>query len=85
MNVPSFGNMIFSLRYLFMWTISKVFIEFTTILLLLYVLVFWLQNIRILYPQPGFEPTPPALEGKVLTTRLPWKILELKSFADVIS
>ena len=27
----------------------------------------------ILVPQPGMEPTPPTLEGKVLTTGLPGK------------
>ena len=29
----------------------------------------------ILAPQPGIEPAPPALEGKVLTTGLPRKSL----------
>ena len=29
----------------------------------------------ILAPQPGIEPTPPALEGKVLTTGPPGKSL----------
>ena len=34
----------------FMWIIFKVFIEFITILLLFYVLVFWPQGIRDLIP-----------------------------------
>ena len=51
-------------KIFFMWTIFKVFIEFVTILLWFYVLVFWLQVIRILAPHPGIEPTPPALEDK---------------------
>ena len=32
------------LRFFLMWTIFKVFIEFVTILLLFYVLVFWPQG-----------------------------------------
>ena len=55
-----------------MWTIFKVFIEFVTILLLFYVLVFWPQGMWDL-PGPGIEPTPPALEGEVLTTGPPGK------------
>ena len=50
----------------FIWTILKIFIEPIAILLLFYVLVFGLV------PQPG-EPTPPALEGEVLTTGPPGK------------
>ena len=59
-----------------MWTIVKDFIEFVTILLLFYVLVFWLWGrwVGILAPAwPGNEPRVPALEGKVLTTGLPGK------------
>ena len=44
----------------------KVFIEFVTIW-------FWFsggQACGILAPRPGVEPTPPALEGEVLTTGL---------------
>ena len=39
--------------------------------------VFWPFGCRrwILAPWPGIEPTPPALEGKVLTTRPPGKFL----------
>ena len=51
-----------------MWTIFKVLIEFATILLLFYVLVFWPGGMRNLSSQPGIKPTPPALEGEVLTT-----------------
>ena len=40
-----------------------VFIEFITILLLFYVLVFWPQACGIFAPRPGIEPTSPALEG----------------------
>ena len=43
----------------------KVFIEFVTILLLFYALFCWPQ---ILAPQPGIEPTHPALEREVLTS-----------------
>ena len=50
----------------------KVFMEFVTILLLFY--VSWgHQACRILAPWLGIEPTPPALEGKVLTTGPPGK------------
>ena len=31
----------------------------------------------MLAPRPGIEPTPPALEGEVLTTGPPWKYLLL--------
>ena len=55
------------------WTILKVFIEFVTMLLLFYVLVFWRQACGILAPQPGIKPAPPALEGEVLTTGPPGK------------
>ena len=55
------------------WTIFKVVIEFFTVLLLFYVLVFGHKACGILTPWPGIEPTPPALEGEVLTTGLPGK------------
>ena len=51
--------------FFLIWTLLKVFIEFVTILLLVYNLAFWVQAYRILAPQPGIEPTPPALEGEV--------------------
>ena len=40
--------------------------------------MFWFfghEACGILAPGPGIEPTPPALEGKVLTTGLPGKSL----------
>ena len=51
-----------------MWTILKVFIEFVTILTLLF--VFWLfgqEAYGILAPQPGIKLTPHVLEGEVPT------------------
>ena len=51
-----------------MGTILKVFIEFVTILPLLF--VFWLfrqEAYGILAPQPGIKPTPHVLEGEVPT------------------
>ena len=59
-----------------MWTIFKVFIEFVTISLTFYVLVFGLKAYEILIPQPGIQPAPPVLEGKALTTGSPGKALE---------
>ena len=56
-----------------MWTIFKVFIEFVTRLLLFYALVFWPRAMWDLNSLPGIEPSPPALEGKVLTTGPPGK------------
>ena len=61
----------------------KVFIEFVTILLLFYVLVF--QPGGMWDPQPGIEPTPPALEGKVLTTGPPGKSPPWFIFKRVLS
>ena len=60
-----------------MWTIFKVFIEFVTILLLG---VFFFFNVLIFFGcestmWDGIKPTPPALEGKVLTTGSPGKYL----------
>ena len=40
----------------------KVFIEFVTVLLLCYVLVFWPRGLA---PRPEIKPKPPALEGEV--------------------
>ena len=51
----------------------KAFIEFATILLLFYVLVFGRKACGILAPPPGIKPASPALEGEVLTTGLPGK------------
>ena len=67
-----------------MWTIFKVFIEFVTILLLFYFLVLWPQGVWDLRDhRPGIEPTPPALEGEVLTTVPPGK--PCRGFNDVHS
>ena len=63
-----------------MWTIFKVFIEFVTVLLLFYVLVFGREAYGILVPWPGIEPAPRALEGEVLTTGLPGKSRGSKCF-----
>ena len=52
-----------------MWTILKVFVEFDTILFLFW--FFGCKACEILVPRLGIEPTPPALEGKVLTIGLP--------------
>lgn len=58
-----------------MWTIFIVFIEFVTLLnILFYVLVFG-ESCGIWIPRPGIEPTPSALEGKVLTLGPPGKSL----------
>ena len=53
-----------------MWLILKVFIEFVTILLFLF--MFWFFGIQahgLLAPWLGMESAPPVLEGKVLTIR----------------
>ena len=69
-----------------MWTVFKVFIEFVTILLLFYVLVFFGHNAcEILAPQPGIEPTSPVMEGEVLTTGPPGKSLSLGFGTSVLS
>ena len=52
----------------------KGFIEFVTALLVFYAcffFFFWLWGMWDLNSPPGMEPTPPALEGKVLTLGLP--------------
>ena len=41
---------------------------------------FGLEACEILVPQPGIEPTPPALEGRVLTTRPSGKFQHAGSF-----
>ena len=56
-----------------MWTIFKVFIEYVTILLPLYVLVLGREACGILAPWPGIEPGLPTLEGGVLSTGPPGK------------
>ena len=61
-----------------MWTRFKVFIEFITVFLLFYGLVFFgCEEARgILVPQPGIEPTPHVLQNLVSTTGLPRKSRE---------
>ena len=54
-----------------MWAIFKVFVEYVTILLLFYALVFWSQGIWDLSFLTGMEPSLCALEGEVLTTGQP--------------
>ena len=62
-------NIFFLIFFFLMWTIFKVFIEFDILLHLFYVLSFFGHKAcGILAPQPGKEPTPPALEGEVLST-----------------
>ena len=62
-----------TLSFLFFFlTIFKVFIEFVTILLLFYVLVFWRRGMWDL-PGPGLEPVFNALAGGFLTTAPPGK------------
>ena len=56
-----------------MWTIFKVFIEFVTMLLCFMFLFFGHEAYEIFTPQLRIKPTPPALEGKVLTTGPPEK------------
>ena len=56
-----------------MWAILKVFIEFVTVLLLFYVLVFGPEACGILAPWPGIKPAPPVLKGEAVTTGLPLK------------
>ena len=56
-----------------MWTIFKVFIECVIVLLLFMVWFFGQEACGISAPQPRIEPTSPALEGEVLTTRQPGK------------
>ena len=65
----------FSLRYLLLllWTIFKVSIEFVTILLLVYVLVFWMRGMWDLRSPTRNGTCTPPLEGKVLTPGLPGK------------
>lgn len=60
------------LFFILMWTILKVFIECVTLLL---VFCFGFLACGILAPRPGMKPTPPALEGHVLTTGPPRKSL----------
>ena len=64
------------LKIFLMWAIFKVFIDFVTILCLFVFCFFFGHKPReILALRPGIEPTSPALEDEVLTTRLPGKSL----------
>ena len=68
----SFLLFFFSFSFLFFFDVDhlkKVFIEFVTILLLFYVLIFGQEACGILAPRPGIVPTAPGLEGKVFTAR----------------
>ena len=67
------GFLLVCFFFFLMWPIFKVFIEFVTILLLFYVLVFWSQDVWDLTPQPGIKPELPTLESKVLTVGSPGK------------
>ena len=61
-----------------MWSIFKLFIEFVTVLLLLFGFGFFgHEACGILAPQPGIELTPPVLKGEVLTTGLPGNSLKV--------
>ena len=42
--------------------------------------VFGCEACGILAPRPGIKPTPPELEGEVLTTGLPGKSLQVFAF-----
>ena len=71
-----------------MWIIFEVFIEFVTVEFLFHGRVFCsffgflATRHGILAPKPGIETAPPALEGKVLTTRPPGS--PMKSIVKVI-
>ena len=57
--------------FLKMWTAFKVFIEFATVLLLFYVLVFWPKGMWDLSSLTKNRACTPALGGEVLATGLP--------------
>ena len=59
-----------------MWTIFKDFIEFVTILIVFYVLIFGHKTCGILIPWPGIESSLHALGGEVLTTGPPGKSIQ---------
>ena len=52
--------------FFFLWTISKVFIEFVTILLLFYVLVFWPQGMWNLNSPTRDQTRTPCVERRNL-------------------
>jgi len=82
---PSFYFIFYFLKDFLIWTIFKVLIEFATILLLFYVLVFWTQGMWDLSSPQGIEPKPPALEGKVLPTGPPGKSLNISFSSKCLS
>ena len=59
--------------FFLLWTTFKVFIEFVQYCFSFMFRFFGLKACEILASQPGIEPSPPALEHKVLTTGLPGK------------
>ena len=62
---------------------KKVFIEFVTLLLLFYVLIFFCHEAYgMLAPRLGIKPATPALEGEVLPTGPPGKSLIWEYKAD---
>ena len=66
-----------------MYTIVKVFIEFVTLLLLSYVLVFLAtRHVGILAPWSGIRPVPFAPEAEVLSTGLLGKSPSRKVFMN---
>ena len=76
---PKFSEIKFFLRFILMWIIFNVFIEFVTVLFLYYVWggFFGHEACGILARWRGTKLTPPALEGKVLTTGPPGNSLNL--------
>ena len=60
------------LKEFLIWTIFlKCFIEFIALLLFYALFFFGHKAHGILAPYPGIKPTPPAMEGKMLTTGQP--------------
>ena len=80
---PLFCCFAFKIFFL-VWTIFKVFVEFVTVLLLFYVLVFDHEACEILVPRPGIKPAPPTLEGEVLTNGPPGKSLPAASLEQFL-
>ena len=69
-NIQGFSPFLFFF-FFFDVTNFQSFIKFVIILLLLYVLIFAHEAYGILSPQPGIEPTPPSMEGEILTSGPP--------------
>ena len=69
-----------------MWSIFKVFIEFGTLLLLFYIVVFFDCKVYgILVPWPGIKLSFPALEGEVLTTGSLRESLKLFLISSIVA